>query len=71
VYSSLLTTAQKKRCEAVEDVDVGIHTPSRLLMEFGATISSTELYNSNRIVRFVYVILHDIVTVIQLCILYV
>jgi hypothetical protein len=50
---------------------LGVRSPQSIACGVGASVSRIELYNSNRIVSFVYVFIRDIVTVIHFCLLYV
>jgi hypothetical protein len=50
---------------------LSVRNPQLIACGVGASVSRIELYNSDRIVSFVYVILHDTITVIHLCLLYV
>jgi hypothetical protein len=52
-------------------VMLGVRNPQSTSCGVGASVSRIELYNSGRIVRFIYVILRDTVTIIHFCLLYV
>jgi hypothetical protein len=62
-----------KRCDGVKLLKMlmlGVRSPQSIACGVGASVSRIELYNSDRFVSFVYVILHDTVTVIHFCLLY-
>jgi hypothetical protein len=64
-------TAQKRGVKLLKMMMLGVHSPQSIACGVGASISRIELYNSDRLVSFVYVILRDNVIVIHLCLRYV
>jgi hypothetical protein len=71
VYSSLFTTAQKQGVKLLKMMMLGVRNPQSIACGVGTSVSRIELYNSHRIVSFVYVFIRDTVTIIHFCLLYV
>jgi hypothetical protein len=81
VYSSLLTAAQKEKGVKLLKMVLmlGVRSPQSIACGVGASVSRIELYNSDKIVSFVYVLYVILlllftyvpITVIHLCLLYV
>jgi hypothetical protein len=81
VYSSLLTAAQKEKGVKLLKMllMLGVRSPQSIACGVGASVSRIELYNSDKIVSFVYVLYVILlllftyvpITVIHLCLLYV
>jgi hypothetical protein len=56
VYSSLLTAAQKQGVKLLKMMMLGVRSPQSIACGVGASVSRIELYNSDKIVSFVYVL---------------
>jgi hypothetical protein len=57
VYSSLLTAAQKEKgVKLLKMMMLGVRSPQLIACGVGASLSRIGLYNSDRIVSFVYVL---------------
>jgi hypothetical protein len=55
VYSSLLAAAQKQGVKLLKMMMLGLRNPLSIACGVGASVSKIELYNSDRIVSFLYV----------------
>jgi hypothetical protein len=69
VYSSLLTAARKQGVKLLKMMMLGVRSPQSIACGVGASVSRIELYNSDRIVSFVY-IFYVILLLLFTCVYY-